>query len=64
MFYDAETNTQYENCTFNMGVLTYARVLYSNGNCYEGQLQKGRKHGRGVFRWKDGSVYEGEYQWD
>ena len=42
-----------------MGVLTYAKVLYSNGNSYEGELQKGHKHGRGVFRWKDGSVYDG-----
>ena len=29
---------------------------------YEGQFQKGEKHGRGVLTWADGGKYEGEFE--
>lgn len=36
-----------------------AIVRYPNGNLYEGQLDKKKKHGYGKYTWKDGTSYEG-----
>lgn len=35
--------------------------LRSPNGMYIGQFQNGKKWGHGVFRWKDGSFYEGDY---
>lgn len=35
---------------------------YSSGGRYIGELQGGRRHGRGSFLYPDGSSYEGQWQ--
>ncbi|MBF0436168.1 MAG: SUMF1/EgtB/PvdO family nonheme iron enzyme [Magnetococcales bacterium] len=37
---------------------------YEDGVHYEGQLQNGKRHGRGIQTWPDGARYEGEFQND
>lgn len=38
-----------------------AKLDFSDGS-YEGQINKdGEKHGSGIYRWIDGSIYEGNY---
>lgn len=38
------------------------KVQYANGDFYEGAFFKGKKHGKGIFRWaKDHSYYDGEW---
>ena len=37
------------------------RVLYNNGNVYEGEVKAGILHGKGEFRWKDGTIYKGRF---
>lgn len=41
-----------------------ANLDFSDGT-YEGEINKnGEKHGKGIYRWSDGSTYEGGYQND
>ena len=40
------------------------RIVYSNGQVYEGHVQCGKRHGRGTNTWPDGQVYSGEWQED
>lgn len=28
---------------------------------YEGDFVDGKKHGKGTYHWRDGSIYEGEF---
>ena len=35
------------------------KVTFPNGNEYEGEWKDGEMHGQGIFRWKDGSAYNG-----
>jgi hypothetical protein len=38
---------------------------FENGNPterFEGEMQRGKPHGRGVYSWPDGSRYEGDFQ--
>lgn len=38
------------------------QLSYANGDVYEGQFYKGKKHGKGVFRWaKEAAIYDGEW---
>jgi hypothetical protein len=38
-----------------------AKLDFSDGS-YEGQINRdGEKHGSGIYRWLDGSTYDGEY---
>jgi len=34
---------------------------YSNGNRYEGDFKAGKPHGKGIYTWANGEVYEGEW---
>jgi len=39
-----------------------ARVTYANGDTFEGELADGRKHGKGVYVWKEAKAsYEGQW---
>ena len=37
------------------------RLIYENGELYEGQWTNDLKHGKGVFIHADGTRYEGEW---
>ena len=37
-------------------------LLYASGDKYEGQLFNDKPHGKGVTRYKDESVYKGDYK--
>ena len=40
-----------------------ALVRLSDGGTYEGEVSAdGRRHGRGIYRWPDGSWYEGDFR--
>ncbi|CDJ41691.1 MORN repeat-containing protein, putative [Eimeria tenella] len=39
----------------------YARYLYSNGDCYEGQFSSCQRHGDGVYSSADGMRYDGSW---
>ncbi|OSM06147.1 MORN repeat-containing protein [Magnetofaba australis] len=40
----------------------FSVVRFANGNVYRGYYHKGRKHGQGLFIWRDGRRYEGEWR--
>lgn len=38
------------------------RLVYENGDVYDGNFHKGKKFGKGIFKWaKDGNYYDGEW---
>lgn len=37
-------------------------LLYKNGDLYYGEVVEGQLEGKGVYRFKDGSSYEGEFK--
>jgi len=44
--------------------LPEAELVFSDGS-YQGKVNRdGKKHGFGIYRWMDGSIYEGDYQND
>lgn len=38
------------------------RMAYPNGDVYEGEWERGKYHGRGIFTGHDGYLYEGEWR--
>ena len=40
--------------------ITYAESLKFDASTYEGEVQKGKAHGVGIFTFSDGSTYEGK----
>ena len=40
--------------------LTYAETLTFKAATYEGEVEKGKAHGVGIFTFSDGSIYEGK----
>lgn len=38
----------------------HARAFFSNGDFYEGNFVQSQREGKGVYKWKDGRVYEGK----
>ncbi|UQZ89024.1 hypothetical protein C4J81_07355 [Deltaproteobacteria bacterium Smac51] len=39
------------------------RMVYTNGDVYEGEFKNGYRHGRGVYHWREsGNKYEGEWR--
>lgn len=45
-------------------VANVEQLAYDNGDKYEGQVYRGRKHGQGVYIWTDGTVYSGRWRHD
>ena len=39
----------------------HGKYSFPDGDLYEGEFQKGKKHGRGKMTSADGSSYDGEY---
>lgn len=39
----------------------YGKVMFKNGDVYEGEVKEFKRHGKGVNRYNDGSVYEGMF---
>jgi hypothetical protein len=35
----------------------YGKMMFVNGDIYEGNWQAGLKHGRGKYQWKNGVVF-------
>ena len=42
--------------------LCMSAVRFVNGAVYDGEWNKGKKHGKGVFSYPDGSKYDGTIQ--
>lgn len=38
------------------------KMVYKNGEIYEGEMKDDLKHGRGIFRMANGSVIYGEWE--
>ena len=38
------------------------KIVYHNGDVYEGDWVDGLKEGRGYYTWENGDVYEGEFK--
>jgi hypothetical protein len=36
-------------------------ISFLNGDEYEGQIQNGQRHGKGVYRFSTGAVFEGDF---
>ena len=41
-----------------------SKIVYSNGATYSGETFEGKKQGRGLLQFKDGSKYEGPFKDD
>jgi len=41
------------------GVCHVTSTRFVNGAVYDGEWNKGKKHGKGVFKYPDGSKYDG-----
>ncbi|EAY05107.1 meichroacidin, putative [Trichomonas vaginalis G3] len=39
----------------------YGKMIFSNGDIYEGMYLNGMRNGKGRYTWKKGGMYEGEY---
>jgi len=39
-------------------------AIFANGDKFDGTYDLDRRHGFGVYEWKDGRVYEGEFHND
>jgi len=39
-------------------------ALFGNGDKFDGTYDLDRRHGFGIYEWKDGRVYEGEFYHD
>jgi len=38
--------------------------VFANGDEYKGSFEKGKKSGSGVYQWKEGDNYQGEWRND
>jgi len=52
------------SCRQSNTLLNLCRLIYPNGDQYEGAFSNNQKHGRGRFAWAGGDVYEGLYHKD
>ena len=40
------------------------KMLYADGNQYEGDLMNNKRHGRGKMIYSNGDVYDGQWDYD
>ena len=40
----------------------YGKLIYRDGDVYEGKFRDGWREGEGKFTWSDGTVYEGDFK--
>ncbi|CAD8092861.1 unnamed protein product [Paramecium sonneborni] len=40
------------------------KLEFPNGAIYQGQVLDGKRHGKGIYTWKDGTKYEGSFEND
>ncbi len=43
-------------------IIFIGKEIWVNGDIFEGFFVNGLKNGKGIFKWKDGSIYEGEFK--
>lgn len=39
----------------------YVRIIFKNGNIFQGYVNKKKFDGKGIFTWSDGTIYKGEF---
>ncbi|CAD8087078.1 unnamed protein product [Paramecium primaurelia] len=59
MFKDFE-----DNCSKNTKIQKKVKLEFPNGAIYEGSVLDGKRHGKGIYTWKDGTKYEGQFEND
>ena len=42
-------------------IIVYYILIGVDGSQYDGYYDNGKKHGRGKYRWADGSSYDGDW---
>ncbi|CAD8089097.1 unnamed protein product [Paramecium sonneborni] len=52
-----------EECNKNKQ-LEKKKLEFPNGAIYQGQVLDGKRHGKGIYTWKDGTKYEGQFEND
>ena len=40
------------------------KIIWDNGDTYEGSVEAGKRHGRGIFTWSNGQTYDGDWEQD
>ncbi|CAD8183258.1 unnamed protein product [Paramecium octaurelia] len=53
-----------DECHKNAKLQKTTKLEFPNGAIYEGQLLEGKRHGKGIYTWKDGTKYEGQFEND
>lgn len=42
----------------------HGKIVYENGESYDGEWHAGQRHGTGTYRYSDGGVYVGNWEQD
>ena len=61
-FGDPKINPKYEGNFLNFEPDGFGKLIYPNGNNFEGFWKGGKIHGKGTFFWSDGRKYVGFFQ--
>ena len=48
----------------NNNNLSYGKITYANGDTYKGYIQNNKKHGKGLFKHENGSIFIGNFRDD
>ena len=59
-----EDGTVFEACFMDDKPMNYCKIIYPNGDIYEGENSNYKRHGSGVLTYADGAVYNGEFRND
>ena len=46
------------------GNICKAKIVYPNGDTYDGEILNGMKHGKGTYKWSKGASYDGAWKND